>query len=75
MNKKRFSPAGQAAFARLSGDYNPIHMDDVVARRLLFGASFIHGIDALLWCLDLLCHFRDEANQRLLEVKAISKTR
>lgn len=71
MNKKRFSAIDQAAFARLSGDYNPIHMDEVVARRLLFGAPVVHGIHALLWCLNVLCQSRGEVNQQLIEVKAI----
>ena len=44
MNKKRFSPTDQSTFAKLSGDYNPIHIDEVAARRLLFGAPVVHGV-------------------------------
>src|SRR5271170_973339 len=47
-----FSPDDQIAFARLSGDYNPIHLDPVAARRLLFGQPVVHGVHALLWALD-----------------------
>src|SRR5580704_7564483 len=51
-NIREFSPDGQLAFARLSGDYNPIHLDPVAARRLLFGQPVVHGMHALLWALD-----------------------
>ena len=36
------------AFADLSGDYNPLHVDPVHARRLQFGRTVIHGIHHLL---------------------------
>lgn len=36
------------AFAGLSGDYNPLHVDPVHARRLQFGRPVIHGIHHLL---------------------------
>ncbi len=51
-NLREFSPDDQLAFARLSGDYNPIHLDPVAARRLLFGHPVVHGMHALLWALD-----------------------
>jgi len=35
-------------FAELSGDYNPLHVDPVYARRLQFGNTVIHGIHHLL---------------------------
>jgi acyl dehydratase len=47
-----FSIQDQELFARLSGDYNPIHMDPVAARRLLFGRPVAHGVHVLLWALD-----------------------
>jgi acyl dehydratase len=47
-----FTAEDQLAFARLSGDYNPIHLDPVAARRLLFGQPVVHGMHALLWGLD-----------------------
>ncbi len=49
---RAFSTDDQLAFARLSGDYNPIHLDPVAARRLLFGQPVVHGMHALLWALN-----------------------
>ncbi len=48
----RFTEAEHKAFARLSGDFNPLHVDPVAARRLLFGAPVVHGMHGLLWALD-----------------------
>lgn len=36
----------------MSGDYNPLHVDAIQARRLLFGSPVVHGIHSLLWSLD-----------------------
>ncbi len=52
MNQRVFTSDDQLAFAKLSGDYNPLHMDPMLARRLLFGREVVHGLQALLWCLD-----------------------
>ena len=52
MHYKTFSPADQLLFARLSGDFNPIHVDPVAARRLTFGKPVVHGIQVLLWSID-----------------------
>ena len=38
-----FSPADVEAFARLSGDDNPIHLDDVAARAAGFDGPIVHG--------------------------------
>lgn len=52
MAERAFTSDDQLAFARLSGDYNPLHMDPVIARRLLFGQQIVHGLHALLWSAD-----------------------
>jgi hypothetical protein len=52
MIQRVFTSDDQLAFANLSGDYNPLHLDPVLARRLLFGGQVVHGLHALLWSLD-----------------------
>jgi hypothetical protein len=51
--------SGQKAFARLSGDHNPIHMDPVAARRTLSGGITVHGMHHALLTLEAtLKYFR-----------------
>ena len=52
MPQRVFTSEDQLAFADLSGDFNPLHLDPVLARRLLFGRQVVHGLHALLWSLD-----------------------
>jgi MaoC like domain len=52
MAERAFTSDDQLAFAKLSGDHNPLHMDPVMARRLLFGQPIVHGLHALLWSAD-----------------------
>ncbi len=49
-----FTMADQIRFATISGDYNPMHLDPVVARRTQAGVPVVHGIHLLLWALDVL---------------------
>ena len=51
----RFTPANQRAFARFSGDFNPVHRDPVAARRIAAGEPIVHGMHLLLRALD--AHF------------------
>jgi len=44
----------QEAFARLSGDRNPIHMDPMAARQTQAGGPVVHGMHLLLWALERL---------------------
>lgn len=68
MECRRFSQQDQMAFAKLSGDFNPSHVDAVYARRLLFGAQVVHGIHSLLWGLD--CVFKNRAEP--LEIRTLN---
>jgi hypothetical protein len=52
MAERAFTSNDQLAFAKLSGDHNPVHVDPVMARRLLFGQQIVHGLHALLWSAD-----------------------
>src|SRR5262249_7645743 len=47
-----FPPERHERFAVASGDFNPIHMDPVAARRTQTGEPVVHGIHALLAVLD-----------------------
>jgi NADP-dependent 3-hydroxy acid dehydrogenase YdfG len=51
-NRRLFDWQGQELFARVSSDFNPIHLDAVAARRTYSGAPIVHGIHSLLWTLD-----------------------
>ena len=57
---RAFTAEDQVAFAELSGDYNPLHLDPVLARRLIFGRQVVHGLHALLWSLDSCLEPRTE---------------
>lgn len=48
----RFDESDLRRFARLSGDWNPAHVDPLLARREIFGSVVAHGISVLLRGLD-----------------------
>jgi NAD(P)-dependent dehydrogenase (short-subunit alcohol dehydrogenase family) len=47
-----FTLDDQRRFASLSGDFNPMHVDPVAARRTQYGQPVVHGVHGLLWGLD-----------------------
>lgn len=49
-----FSMDDQKRFAAFSGDWNPMHMDPVAARRTLAGNVVVHGVHATLCALEKL---------------------
>src|SRR5476649_782824 len=49
---RTFTLDDQLAFARLSRDRNPMHLDANFARRTQAGAPVVHGIHNLLWAMD-----------------------
>jgi len=69
MPQRIFTSDDQLAFAKLSGDYNPLHTDPVIARRLLFGRQIVHGLHALLWSADNYLKTRTQPLE-LVTVKA-----
>jgi NAD(P)-dependent dehydrogenase (short-subunit alcohol dehydrogenase family) len=54
LGSHQFTTVDQDMFAALSGDYNPMHMDPIAARRTSAGAPVVHGVHTLLWSLDSL---------------------
>ncbi len=52
--ERTFEMADQDAFAELSADTNPIHVDALAARRTLFGSPVVHGVHLVLWTLEAL---------------------
>lgn len=53
MIKRKFSINDGQFFAECSGDYNPIHVDSIISRRLMFGQPIAHGLHVVLWALDV----------------------
>jgi acyl dehydratase len=51
MTLRRFTLTDQFEFANLSHDFNPIHVDPIASRRLVYGQPVVHGVNALLWAL------------------------
>ncbi|SFK83794.1 short chain dehydrogenase [Nitrosomonas aestuarii] len=47
--------ATSCRFAQASGDFNPLHVDSILARRYQFGSTVIHGVCGVFKALDLLC--------------------
>tara|TARA_Y100001978_G_C23666737_1_gene421590 strand:- start:54 stop:1448 length:1395 start_codon:yes stop_codon:yes gene_type:complete len=50
--RRKFSLNDQVAFAEISGDYNPVHLDNLVARRSIFGSIIVHGMHLVLWAIN-----------------------
>jgi hypothetical protein len=65
-----FTAADQRSFAALSGDFNPMHMDEVAARRTFFGAPVVHGVHLLCWALDSWARSSSRASTALERVRA-----
>jgi len=53
LQERSFTLQDQTVFAALSGDYNPLHVDPLAARRTMFGRAVVHGVHAALWGLDV----------------------
>ena len=58
LGKFSITPQESLDFARASGDYNPLHLDPVAARRTRFGHTLIHGVCGSIRALDLLLRRR-----------------
>jgi hypothetical protein len=68
MAQKQFTMEDQERFAKASGDWNPMHMDPLAARRTQMGAPVVHGMHAVLTCLEA---FAKQAGKNNAVPKAI----
>ena len=53
LQSRIFTLKDQLDFAEFSGDKNPIHINSLEARRTIAGQCIVHGINSLLWALDM----------------------
>ena len=68
-DERTFTLEDARAFARLSGDYNPIHLDIAAARKTAAGFPVVHGVHAVLWAVDLIAATL-EPSQRISAISA-----
>jgi hypothetical protein len=63
--KRSFTSDDIIWFAAASGDWNPVHVNSVHARRLLTGKQVVHGMFTLLWALEEYCSKSGEPMQSI----------
>ena len=57
IGNKSFNLDDQLQFAKFSGDFNPIHVDPILARRTISGECIVHGINGLMYAIECLVKF------------------
>ena len=62
------SMQSQSSFAELSGDFNPIHLDSISARRTMFGQIVTHGVH------NVLCGIEEFLKKHTLFINHIAVT-
>jgi acyl dehydratase/NAD(P)-dependent dehydrogenase (short-subunit alcohol dehydrogenase family) len=60
LSSRRFTLEGQLEFAEISGDWNPLHVDPIAARRTIYGGVVVHGIHSLFWALECVAQIAGE---------------
>ena len=65
----QFNLEDQRFFAKVSGDYNPIHVDAVFSRRTMFGKLVVHGIHGVIWGLDNYLALLDDTTFAIKSLK------
>ena len=56
-NSFTFNGERQLEFARLSGDWNPMHMEAPSARRTQAGRRVVHGVHIVIRALECLASY------------------
>lgn len=69
LETRRFSLDDQIAFAKMSGDCNPMHVNPVQARRTVFGEPVVHGAHLVIWALETLQKRIDEVQSLRVKFK------
>ena len=59
--ERSFSASEQQLFASFSGDFNPIHLNPVYARRTIAGQCVVYGVYAVMWALDTFLSIEAQA--------------
>ncbi len=54
IGNRHFTYFNQSQFAQFSGDFNPIHLDQIEARKTIAGQPTVHGVHSFLWMLECL---------------------
>ena len=52
LSERKFSYKDQIVFSKISGDYNPLHLDKYFARKSIPGQIVVHGVNSVLWALE-----------------------
>lgn len=70
LGARTFDLEDQHRFASLSGDWNPLHVDPVAARRTMFGEPVVHGVHLASWALDRALGERGGGAVRIERIRA-----
>jgi len=71
VNNYSFTQDDQIDFSKVSGDWNPIHVDPVFARRTVYG-QVVHGMHIVLFTLDAFLRRQDNPTPSAIYTSFIS---
>jgi hypothetical protein len=70
IRSRKFTLQDQQDFAALSGDFNPVHVDPLYARRTLFGKAVVHGVHLLMWGLESFLSTEKTDSSQITNIRA-----